>query len=113
MQTVKVLEFNQIPLSPFLEGPVHALRAAVSMVEAEKIHRAVKASELYDRKLKMFKLNAPLTKESYEIGSVGGVASELTVHQKLKVPGPITVVCSQLDELATKRFPLATPATPS
>jgi hypothetical protein len=36
--------------------------------EARKIHRAVKSSELYDRKLKMFKLNVPLTRESYEIG---------------------------------------------
>ena len=67
-QTVKVLEFKQIPLSPFLEGPMHALRAASSVEEAKKIHRAVKASELYDRKLKMFKLNVPLTRESYEIG---------------------------------------------
>src|SRR5262249_17394725 len=67
-QTVKVLEFKQIPLSSFLEGPMHALRTVNSVDEAKKIYQAVKSSELYDRKLKMFKLNVPLTKESYEIG---------------------------------------------
>lgn len=68
VQTVKVLEFKQIPISPFLEGPVHALRSTSSVSEARKIYSAVKNSDLYDRKLKMFKLNVPLVKESYEIG---------------------------------------------
>ncbi len=65
---VRVLKFKQIPLSPFLEGPVHAMRVAHGPEEAKTIYRAVKNSELYDRKLKMFKLNVPLVKESYEIG---------------------------------------------
>ena len=65
---MKVLEFKQVPLAFFLEGPVHALRAASSVDEARKIQRAVKNSELYDRKLKMFKLNVPLTKESFDVG---------------------------------------------
>ncbi len=65
---VRALKFKQIPLSPFLEGPVHAMRVAGGPEEAKKIYQAVKKSELYDRKLKMFKLNVPLVKESYEIG---------------------------------------------
>ncbi len=68
VQTVKILEFKQIPVSPFLEGPVHALRTVPSVQEARKIYTAVKTSDLYDRKLKMFKLNVPLSKESFEIG---------------------------------------------
>jgi hypothetical protein len=68
VQTVKVLEFKQVPVSAFLEGPVHALRTAASVEDARKIHQAVKSSELYDHKLKMFKLNVPLVKESFEIG---------------------------------------------
>jgi hypothetical protein len=67
-QLVKVLQFKQTPLSPFLEGPVHALRTAASLDEARRIHKAVKKSELYDKKLKMYKLNVPLTRESIEIG---------------------------------------------
>lgn len=68
IQHVRVLQFKQQPLNFFLEGPVHALRVIRSLAQAKKLYQAVKASELYDRKLKMFKLNVPLTKESYEIG---------------------------------------------
>ena len=67
VQTVKALAFKQIPVSPFLEGPMHALR--VSRAEdAPRLYKAVKASELYDKKLGMFKLNVPLTRESFELG---------------------------------------------
>src|SRR2546430_876398 len=47
---------------------MHALRVARTREEARGIYRTVRSSALYDRALKMFKLNAPLTKESYEIG---------------------------------------------
>ncbi len=67
-QTVKPLRFRQIPVSAFLEGPMHALRVEKNVGQARKLYRAVKQSELYDRKLKMFKLNLPLTKESFELG---------------------------------------------
>ncbi len=68
IQHVRALEFKQTPLSAFLEGPVHAMRVSHSPKQARKLYEAVKKSELYDRKLKMYKLNVPLTKESYEIG---------------------------------------------
>jgi hypothetical protein len=68
VQHVRALRFKQIPLSPFLEGPMHAMRVAGGIAEAKKIYQAVRNSDLYDRKLKMFKLNVPLVKESYEIG---------------------------------------------
>ena len=65
---VRVSKFKQIPVSPFLEGPVHALRVIQDPVRARTLYRAVKASDLYDRKLSMFRLNVPLTRESFEIG---------------------------------------------
>jgi hypothetical protein len=68
IQYVRALRFKQTPLSPFLEGPVHALRVASDSNQAKRLYLAVKNSELYDRKLKMYKLNVPLTKDSYEIG---------------------------------------------
>jgi hypothetical protein len=68
IQTVKPLKFRQVPLSPFLEGPVHALRVIDDLGRARMLYKAVKTSELYDKKLKMFKLNVPLVKESFEIG---------------------------------------------
>lgn len=67
-ETVKALAFKQIPVSPFLEGPVHALRTLENPMDAKKLYQAVKSSELYDRKLKMYKLNVPLKEDSFEIG---------------------------------------------
>jgi hypothetical protein len=67
-QYVRALRFKQVPLDTFLEGPVHALRVVGDAKQAKRIYQAVKSSELYDRKLKMYKLNVPLVKESYEIG---------------------------------------------
>ncbi len=65
---VLALEFKQTPVSPFLEGPVHALRGMSDPKQGRKLYEAVKQSDLYDRVLKMYKLNVPLTKESFEIG---------------------------------------------
>jgi len=68
VQHVRALKFKQIPISAFLEGPMHALRTLHHQEDARRLYQRVKKSELYDRKLKMFKLNVPLTRESYEIG---------------------------------------------
>ncbi|MBN3033489.1 MAG: cellobiose phosphorylase [Candidatus Saganbacteria bacterium] len=57
-------QFKQAPLPLFLEGFVHALK-----VERDKsIYARVKASPLYDAKLKMYKVNAPLKETPLEIG---------------------------------------------
>ncbi|MFA6170174.1 MAG: cellobiose phosphorylase [Candidatus Margulisiibacteriota bacterium] len=61
---IKVKEFSQTPLPLFLEGFVHALK-----VEKDKsIYQRVKASPLFDKKLKMYKVNAPLESMPVEIG---------------------------------------------
>jgi hypothetical protein len=61
---VKVKKFIQKPLPLFLEGFVHALRVQ----KEKKIYELVKESELYDKKLKMYKVNAPLNGVPIEIG---------------------------------------------
>ena len=61
-------EFSAHPLPLFLEGAVRSLKVVSGKEEAGKLHQAVKASSLYDRKLEMFKLNASLEKETQEIG---------------------------------------------
>jgi hypothetical protein len=65
---VRALEFRQQPVTPFLEGPVHGLRTIGDREKARRLYRAVKNSGLYDRSLKMFRLNLPLDGESDEIG---------------------------------------------
>ncbi|HAJ57009.1 MAG TPA: hypothetical protein DCL35_04490 [Candidatus Omnitrophica bacterium] len=59
-------EFQQHRLALFLEGFVHALRCEKH--RAKDIYRAVKKSPLWDKELKMYKVNASLSEESFEIG---------------------------------------------
>jgi hypothetical protein len=63
---VAAKEFEQVRLPLFLEGFVHAMRTQKNSVQ--DIHRAVRKSPLWDRKLQMYKLNASLESESFEIG---------------------------------------------
>ena len=67
-QVIVPLSFQRHALPLFLEGIVHALRTAEKPEQARALHRAVKASPLYDRQLKMYKVCAPLSGESEEIG---------------------------------------------
>lgn len=65
---VRVLRFAQHVLPPFLEGPMHALRTCADVDRARAIYQQVHASTLFDRKLGMYKTNAPLDSCSHEIG---------------------------------------------
>lgn len=58
--------FIQKPLPLFLEGPMHYIKVEKS--SASSIYKNLKKSLLFDNKLKMYKLNCPLDKESLEIG---------------------------------------------
>lgn len=64
--SVVAKEFEQTRLPLFLEGFVHAMRTEKESAAA--LHRALRKSPLWDRKLGMYKLNASLEGESFEIG---------------------------------------------
>jgi hypothetical protein len=55
-------------VTPFLEGLVKKLKVTDSTKEAYNIYQAVKESEIYDRKLQMYKTSGPLTNEPIELG---------------------------------------------
>ncbi|MEW5895008.1 MAG: hypothetical protein AB1650_04550 [Candidatus Omnitrophota bacterium] len=57
---------HALPL--FLEGFVHALRVLSDPAQARKLYQALHVSPLYDKELKMYKVNADLTREKEEIG---------------------------------------------
>jgi hypothetical protein len=59
-------KLHRLPL--FLEGQMHALRLAEDSEEARKICRDTKKSALFDPKLKMYKVTAPLSEMPEEIG---------------------------------------------
>jgi len=68
MQHVKALKFKQRPLPLFLEAMVHCLRVQDKKARADKIYQMVRRSPLYDKKLKMYKVNASLKDMPEEIG---------------------------------------------
>jgi hypothetical protein len=67
---VEVIRFKQKPLPLFLEGFVHALRIA-EPDEARRLYEAARNSELFDKKLGMYRLNAPLGDNALELGRIG------------------------------------------
>src|SRR5262249_3387932 len=68
-QNLGKLHWKQHRLVSFLEGAVHAFKGATPS-EAKRLHQAVRRSPLFDRKLELYKLNAPLENESTEIGRI-------------------------------------------
>ncbi len=65
---VKATKFEPQVLPLFLEGPVHAMKVAPDIADARHLYNQIKASDLFDRKLKMYKVNASLDNQSHEIG---------------------------------------------
>lgn len=65
---VRALKFRHTPVSAFLEGAVQALRTVNTGADAKALYNAVRASPLFDIKLGMYRVNAPLDDMSFEIG---------------------------------------------
>lgn len=63
------IPWQQHRLPPFLEGAVHALKLWAPD-KAKKLYKAVQKSELYDKKLGMYRLNSSLSHESSELGRI-------------------------------------------
>lgn len=59
---------DTVPMPLFLEGQVHFLRLKQGREQATAIHRAVQKSDLFDRELSMYKVNASLADCPYSIG---------------------------------------------
>ncbi len=62
------LKFKRHDLPVFLEGFVHAMRVERNPARLKNLYNAVRQSELYDKKLKMYRVNGDLSGESPEIG---------------------------------------------
>ncbi len=65
---IEALHFAPIDLPPFLEGAVRRLKLGGSASEKRALYDAVRSGPLYDRKLRMYKVNASLSAASYELG---------------------------------------------
>ncbi len=65
---VRAKAFQVAVLPLFLEGPVHALKVQPDEEGARRLYTRVRESALFDRKLRMYKVNASLDDQSHEIG---------------------------------------------
>ncbi|MBI4871948.1 MAG: cellobiose phosphorylase [Candidatus Riflebacteria bacterium] len=65
---VRPVAFRQRPVTSFLEGPVHYLK--VRRDEAAEVYDRVRASGLFDKKLRMYRCCEPLDAEPFEIGRI-------------------------------------------
>lgn len=65
---VRPTKFKQKPLPLFLEAQVHALKCEKDKNKVKTIYEKTKKSDLYDKPLKMFKVNASLDKVTKDIG---------------------------------------------
>ena len=70
LPAVTVKHFTPVQLPAFLEGPARYLKTLSDKEEARNLFHTVKASELYDRKLKMYKTSVPIDELSMENGRV-------------------------------------------
>lgn len=60
--------FSLTALPPFLEGAARAVPMLPDRAERKALHRWVLESELYDAKIRMLRVNAPLDAMTHEIG---------------------------------------------
>lgn len=67
LQKAKVKEFKTIPLPYFLEGPARMM-GYMDADDARKLFNAVKETDIYDKKLAMYKTSASIEKCSMENG---------------------------------------------
>lgn len=65
---VKATGFECRPLPLFLEAPSRVMKTMADKAAAEKLYDAVKISDMYDRKLKMYKTSEPMDDTSGEVG---------------------------------------------
>ena len=64
---IRVKGFTPQMLPLFLEGPVHSFKV-LSQTEVRRIYQQIKASPLFDRELRMYKVNASLADQPHDIG---------------------------------------------
>lgn len=63
---IKHFEIKSMP--HFLDGPVCWFKLKWQDINYKEMYRRIKESDLYDEKLKMYKVNASLSNVTFEVG---------------------------------------------
>lgn len=69
---IKPLEFKVNFLPSFLEGPTRYLKTNLTKKEEIELYGEIRKSDIYDKKLKMYKTSESLEGEGFEIGRARG-----------------------------------------
>ncbi len=67
---VKPLTYKKRYLSKFLEAPARLLKTDFDKDKLRNMYKAIKNSDIYDKKLKIYKTSGCLNNEDYEIGRI-------------------------------------------
>ncbi len=70
LPAVEVKHFVPVLLPAFLEGPARYLKTLDDKEEAKKLYETVKASDLYDKKIQMYKTSVPIDHMGFENGRI-------------------------------------------
>jgi hypothetical protein len=87
---VRVKRFRPIVMPIFLEGMTRAMSLQRDQASARRLYQAVRGSELFDRKLQMYRINASVQSFSHDIGRIrafsGGVLENESIflHMEYK-----------------------------
>ncbi|MCI3918698.1 cellobiose phosphorylase [Paenibacillus sp. TRM 82003] len=65
---VKAERFRRVDVPAFLEGPTRAMKATDDAALHRRLYERIRGSGIYDAKLKMYKVNAPLAGQPLELG---------------------------------------------
>lgn len=67
---VKALSFKRREVPYFLEAPARSLKVLDNKEYLKKMYKKIKASDIYDKNLKMYKTSEPLDAQSHEFGRI-------------------------------------------
>ncbi len=68
---IVVKSFEPVKVSKFLEGPTKYIRDCGDVQKAREMLNKVKSSDVYDKKLKMYKTSEDISKEGLDFGRIG------------------------------------------
>lgn len=63
-------EIEAFDVAPFLEGNVKKMKLSQSLEEAQQLYNEIKCSEIYDKKLQMYKTSVSTDNEPKELGRI-------------------------------------------
>jgi hypothetical protein len=69
-KVVKIKSFKVNTVPYFLEGPARALKTIKDVEASRAIYKRIKETDIFDKKIKMYKTSESLESQSYEIGRI-------------------------------------------